>query len=281
VAPGSRLPAVQPRSLSQSQLPEAIVTLPLTDLPVVAGLGGAIVIALALQFLPLAARRSELIVMAGVLVGWPASSARSWSYLSWPEAGGVSILVAIGALLLVVLAALAAAGNDPTARATPTLAVASIGCYLCVPETTALRLVPLPFALAGLGVVAGRLRPLCGPGILAGAAGLAWVSVIDGQTRWASVIGAVGCIGSVALLRRRASGRSEPWSWAWAERPATGRGLAQATIEPAVVAGVTVVCSRVAGIQPSVEAAAPVTVATVGLAWFALRITRPAGGQLR
>lgn len=120
-------------------------------------------------------------------------------------------------------------GRDRTAAGPVLLAVTVFGCWVTVPETQ--HVVVLVGAVLPVAAVS-FLRPtrLGVPGAFAAVAVIAWVVEVDGRARAGAVVGALACLGLMALapvLRRVVPG--------W---------------EAFVVHAVLVAwCSRVAGMQ--------------------------------
>jgi hypothetical protein len=111
------------------------------------------------------------------------------------------------------------------------LLLATVGAYVCVPDTEVLR--PLLAALIVTALVAfvpGVSRSACGSGVVAGL--LVWAVGVDGIGRPGSVIGGLGCVAALALLPALPIGRRPGVGW-WVATGAT--------------AGLVLWCARVAG----------------------------------
>lgn len=155
------------------------------------------------------------------------------------------------------------------------VAGAAVGILLCVPETDALRLLPAPLGIAAIAAVLGAVRPFGLVDVTLAGSGLAWLSLVGGQPRPASIVGAGACLAAVALL---------PVAWRWSPQSrnaSTGRPTTVAdrlaSVSPGpgrlTVIGLAVLaCSRLAGTGDSVgfafAIAAAVLIAAVAILRF-------------
>jgi hypothetical protein len=139
------------------------------------------------------------------------------------------------------------------------LAVVAAGVYVCVPETE--QAVPLLGAAIGGALLAWpRPRIRVGAGGWHAAVGLiAWVAAIGGDARAGAVVGAVACLGFLAI---------EPVVRAVSPVDAGDAGAAGIVlaIDVATVFG----CARVAGLRSSAAAAAAIAVVVLALGAGAL-----------
>lgn len=141
------------------------------------------------------------------------------------------------------------------------LAITTVGVYGTTPDTehavvlvgVALALVPLgwPLPSATLGVAGSSVV----------AAVVSWTAVVDGRDRPGAVVGAIACLGVLAVEPVR---RWAPWRRDAGPRPAAGLRVRarDAVVVAALHAGLVAACSRVAGLRtPAVQALAIAAVA--------------------
>jgi hypothetical protein len=211
--------------------------------------------------LPLAPRAA--LVLPGAYLAVDAARAEGSGVL-WPTVVAAA-----------VLAALAGDADESLARSTagpPLLAASVAGMYGAVPETGQILpvlVVVVPVALAGAPL--GRAR-LGAAGSAAIVVLLAAVVAAGGWARPASIVGALACLGVLALepVARRLTPGTAPWPPAWWAPPV------------AWLVGVHVVvvalASRVAGVGEEVVAAVVVSALTGGAGLAVLTwLRRPAG----
>ncbi len=164
-----------------------------------------------------------------------------------------TIPVAAGGAAAAVAASVAAIRHPDRGRAhTVAVAAATVGAFGCVPETDVLRLLPGPVAVAAAAAWLGWVRPIGPAGTAVVATAVAWLTVVGGQARPASVIGAAAGLAAVAAL-----------TLVWRRTDAaidTGRRPMAAVV---IVVVAILALSRVAGTQ---ERVGPAMVATVVIA---------------
>jgi hypothetical protein len=214
------------------------------------------------------------VVAIGALVAVPGRRRKELVAMS---AGVASLLVAllarppserieetVLAAMVVAMAATVSSLDGPRGSRVTTwaLTVVAGGVFLCVPETDTARLVAVATGVALLGVLAGYLRPV-GPGAATAlVALLGWISLVEGEHRTGASVGGAACLLALGLLplARRFGARDADAPW-W--------------FEPAVVAGVVLICSRVAGLRSSGTTAGVIAMVTLaagaGVLWLAGR----------
>jgi hypothetical protein len=204
--------------------------------------------------LPLMVRPALVLPGAAVTVG--AMELTDRTTVRWPTV--------IVASVLAVLVADADESLGPSAVGPPLLAVSIFGMYGTIPETSQILpvlVVAVPIALVGAPLSLARL----------GAAGsgaivvlLAAVVAEGGQTRAASIVGALACTGVLALepVARRLMPLAPPWPADWRSRPV----LALAALQGVVV----LVMSRVAGLGDDLEGALVISAVAGALTLAAL-----------
>jgi hypothetical protein len=129
------------------------------------------------------------------------------------------------------------------------LAISALGAYATVPDTEQARaLVGALLPVAVVALAANRVAEPSGP--TAGVALLGWVALVGGTGRPGSVVGAVGCLGVLALgpLARRAN----------------------PVLVGAVHVAVVAVASRIAGLRQSAWTALAILVPVILLAAIVL-----------
>ncbi len=162
------------------------------------------------------------------------------------------ILAAIVVLVLVVglirLAVWAQASLMISVEVSAAVAGASLGIFLCVPETDLLRLVPAALALPTVAMLAGRLRPFGPLAVALISSGLGWMIVIDGVARGSAAVGALACLAAPLLL---------PLAHGWRlDRRGPSRTTGSFATWHLVVLGTVILgCSRIAGLRASAELA--------------------------
>lgn len=224
----------------------------ISDAGVLASLAVAVLLVLASVAVPgLGRRRAVAGVIAALAVG--AGLAVSDISLERYELDGVRwystrLWVAIAVVVVVVgLTALAAWARDrPVAskELSAVLAGASLGIFLCIPETDLLRLAPAALAVPTIAMLAGLLRPFGALAVALIASALGWMIVVDGVARGSAAVGALACLAVPMLLplahgwtsdRRRSAPPTSPFD--------AGR---------LVTLGIVVLgCSRIAGLRAS------------------------------
>ncbi|MFV0258219.1 MAG: hypothetical protein ACK5PP_07200, partial [Acidimicrobiales bacterium] len=191
-----------------------------------------------------------------------------WSGPRRLAAGGFTVgeQVAVGSaaaagLAVVATAALASLDTDepryldPERRvrgntAVTTITLATFGVYFCLPETDTIAVLVGPVLVGAVMTLGLFFAPPGSTAIVLWGAAVAWIVIVGGQGRPASMVGAAGCVVLVVpglvvatdVLRR-------PATWVGAVLTVAG-------------------CSRVAGIQTSVVIATGVTVLVWGLYGF-------------
>lgn len=213
------------------------------------------------------AQRWTLVAAAGVVAASIIVAGAGWSNLrSGPRrlaADGLTVgeLVAVGSALaagLAVVATVARVSRDADGRrrrwpqrqvrgnaTVAAITMATVGVYLCLPETDLIAVVVGPVLMASIMTLGTYFAPPGPTAVGVWAVLVAWMVVGGGGGRPAAMVGAAGCMVLVA-----------PAMFVSDEvirRPATWVGATLA------VAG----CSRVAGIQGSVA----VAVAATAVAW--------------
>lgn len=141
------------------------------------------------------------------------------------------------------------------------LAAAALGVFACVPETLALRALPGPVVIASLAALGGFVRAFGTIDAVVLATVLAWVAVVDGQSRPASIVGAAACIGAVGLIGLY--------------RPVDGLGSASRWLQPSIIVAAILACSRLAGTLDSAPLAATIAIGVLALATGAILSTGP------
>lgn len=144
-------------------------------------------------------------------------------------------------------------GGRPRMDLGPYVAGATCGIFLCVPETMLLQVLVGPIAIAVIASVGGRLRTLGRAEAIVIGAGLAWIAVVDGQSRPTAVIGAAGALAATGLLAAFPSG----------PRPTPGgrsRVLPVPRVAEVTVPVAAVLVARLGGLRPTPAAATMVTI---------------------
>jgi hypothetical protein len=193
---------------------------------------------------------------------------------SWAFPTVVAATLLGGGLVAVCDRAYRATGATPVM-----LAITAFGVYVTTPDTDHAAIMfgaAVPIALLGWP---RPLASLGAAGSYVAAAVLAWIVVLDGAGRDGAVVGALACLGALVLepvtrlvAARDVNGaRADP-------APATA-GWRAALPLVAVHAGLVLVCSRVAGLRTSAEAALVISAvgyAVAGAVLVSLRRRPPA-----
>lgn len=136
------------------------------------------------------------------------------------------------------------------------LAAATIGVFGCIPETAVLRVLPGPVAIAAVAALVAVIRSFGTIDATVLAVTLAWIALVDGQTRPASIVGAAACLGAVGLISLY--------------RPDEHTVPASRWLRPAVVAVAILAASRLAGTLESVPLATITAIGVLALATGAI-----------
>lgn len=185
--------------------------------------------------------------------------------LSWANPDAASALGAIGlaVAVLAVVATFVGGRHDLQARADATIALAlvAVGLFASVPETDLLRLMFGPLLIVAVGVRLRWLDPLSpiGAGVVGSA--LAWLSLVGGTPRPASIFGAAACLlTTMVAVPPGEADRSRGW-WRIAlgalivvGTASAGRrsSITAATIQAVAVLAAGLICSLVIN-RPSTE----------------------------
>lgn len=260
----------------------------LTDSSFIASLALGLVVLVVSPFVAFRFRRSEIIAVVGVAAGYRVARPDLGRYLDPTER--IDSWMPVLALLAVVAVAATAAWSSrrPESGSTLTIAIAlaTVGVFLCVPETGVLRFVVPPAVLVGPAVWLGVIRPLAPWAVVLIGGGLAWLSVVDGHTRGSAVVGAAACLATVVLVpligrgaasRERGPAGDHQVGIALAEHPVL---VGQAVLAVAVIG-----CARWAGLQESTtvavaQAGVVLAAAAALLLWLqraTSRMPRPTG----
>lgn len=237
----------------------------LTDSSFIASLALGLVVLVVSPFVAFRFRRSEIIAVVGVAAGYWVARPDLGPYLD-PTERIDSWMRVLAALAVVAVAATAAWSSRRTGSGsslTIAITLATVGVFLCVPETGVLRFVVPPAILVGPAVWLGLIRPLAPWAVVLIGGGVAWLSVVDGHTRGSAVVGAAACLATVALvpLIERTAASEEESAASGKGGPARHDQVGIAVAEHPVLVGQAVLglavigCARWAGLQQSTTVA--------------------------
>ena len=232
------------------------------SLPVISSLGAAALVGVGLWRFVRPPPPAVLVWMPAVLVGGLVAGHDAERYLGEPIprfrwVSLMPVVLALAAYTGAVLHSRNRRRQDWITAADATLyqAIAAIGITLCVPETKGLLLVVGPLLVAAVVAWLGWVRPSSTVELLAIGLLLAWITTVDGQSRGSALVGASACLAAAGLL---------PF-WAGRTRVLQGEGpdRVERCVQLAVYGLTILICSRVAGIHPSVEPAVGIAMASL------------------
>ena len=249
----------------------------LTDWSFIASTVVAVVVLAALaRFATSRFRRADLVLLAGVAAGVVVARPTVRRYAQLADRADTWMVVLLVLAAIVVVAAVGWSSSVPSMQDafSVTLALATLGVFLCVPETGVLRFVMPPIVIAGLAAGLGLLRPFPPWVVIATTIGLAGLSVVDGRTRGSAIVGAAACLVAMALLPLVTAAATAIGLRPSPEGAGRSSGLELLADRRLLVIAVAVLaCSRWAGLQSSaitafVQAGLVLAVAAGVLLWL-------------